>query len=116
MLSIRSPLGALGALMVLLQGIATAALVPLQSEPSLQRLIVWMMVASISMITLVVAGVVVWFALRNPGLLFNPRDISPEVHIPLYSPGSRGPTSPPSVPHQAATFEVSPGERDEPNQ
>ena len=116
MLSIRSPLGALGALMVLLQGIATAALVPLQSQADLQRLIVWMMVGSISVITLGVVVVVLWFAFRNPGLLFNPRDISPEVHLPLYSSGSRVPDVPPSVPQQSVTFEVSPGEHDEPNQ
>lgn len=75
MLPIRSPLGALGALMILLQGIATAALVPLQSQPALQRMIVWMMVASISAITLLVVIIVLYFAVRRPGLLFNPQDI-----------------------------------------
>lgn len=104
---IRSPLGALGALMVLLQGIAAAALVPLESQPDLQRLLVWMMVGVTIAITLVVVIVVLWFAFRNPGLLFSPRDISPEAHIPLYSPGSRVPSTRPLIPQGGVTFEVS---------
>ena len=98
MLAIRSPLGALGALMVLLQGIAAAALVPLESQPDLQRVIVWMMVVVTSAIVLVLVVVVLWFAFRNPGLLFNPKDISPEAHVPLYSPSARVPASLPQLP------------------
>ena len=64
---IRSPLGALGGLMILLQGIAAAALVPLQSQPDLQLILVWMMVGVTVAITSVVVIVVLWFALKTRG-------------------------------------------------
>ena len=54
MIPIRSPLGALGALMVLLRGIAAAALLPLEAQPELQRLLVWMMIGVTCAITVVV--------------------------------------------------------------
>lgn len=113
MLSIRSPLGALGALMVLLQGIAAASLVPLGSQPELQRLIVWMMVAATSAIALVLIIVVLWFTFRNPGLLFSPRDISPAAHISLYS---RPPATPSSTPQRVITFEVTSVEQEDQRQ
>ena len=88
--------------MVLVDGIATAALVPLQSEPNLQRILVWMMVGVTSAITLVVIFVVVWFTVKSPGLLFNPQDIDPNVHSDLY-----GPSAPPEpIAIAGVTFEV----------
>ncbi len=106
-MSIRSPLGALGALMVLLQGIAAAALVPLESQPDLQRLLVWLMVGVTIAITSVVVIVVLWFTFRRPGLLFSPRDISMQAHLELYSPGSPIPRTPPTTLSGETTFEVS---------
>ena len=83
---IRSPLAALGALMVLLQGIAAAALVPLDSQPTLQGLLVYMMVSATGIITILVVTLVGCFAWKNPGLLFSPRDIDPAIHRYLYPP------------------------------
>ena len=93
--TIRSPLGALGALMVLLEAIAAAALIPLKSQPDLQTVVVVMMVASIGLITILVVGMIALFAWKRPGLLFNPRDIDPSVHAILYGPEDT-PTVPPS--------------------
>ena len=83
---IRSPLGALGALMVLLEGIAAGALVAVNSQPVLQ----WILVIMMTVVTVAIAGLVIWivwhFARKHPGLLFNPQDISPSVHGVLYAP------------------------------
>lgn len=111
MIPIRSPLGALGALMVLLEGIAAAALVPLEGQPELQRMLVWLMIGVTSAITAVVIVVVLRFTFRNPGLLFSPRDINPEAHISLYSPGGSIPKPETDKLHGDISFEVS-GERD----
>ncbi len=110
-MSIRSPLAALGALMVLLQGIAAAALIPLESQPELQARLVWMMIFVTGGLALVVAIVVLWFTFKNPGLLFNPRDINPEVHLDLYPSSSRVPRTHKPVSRGEVTFEVS---REEP--
>lgn len=84
MSTIRSPLGALGALLVLLQGISAGALAVLRDQPTLQFILVITMVAIAAVVTGVVAFVVIRFALRNPGLLFNPGDIESSVHQYLY--------------------------------
>ena len=105
-MSIRSPLGALGALMILLQGIAAAALVPLQSQPDLQLILVRLVVGVTSILTSVVVIVVLWFAFKNPGLLFSPRDIDPRVHVDLYRPDIPTPVGRPSIPPGVITFEV----------
>lgn len=110
-MSIRSPLAALGALMVLLQGIAAAALIPVSSQPELQRVLVWMMVAVTSVIAGVVTVVVLWFTFKNPGLPFNPKDISPEAHLDLYGSSSRVPRTRKPISRGEVTFEVS---REEP--
>ena len=83
---IQSPLGALGALMVLLEAVLLGALVPLRDQPTLQTLVVYALISSVGLITLLVAGLIVFFAIRRPGLLFNPRDIDPSVHAELYGP------------------------------
>ena len=75
--------------MVFLQGIAAAALVPLSAQPDLQRIVVIMMVVATSGITLVVLVIVSLFAWKKPGLLFNPQDIDPSVHVGLYGPSER---------------------------
>lgn len=89
---VRSPLGALGALMVLLQAIAGGTLFGLKSQPDVQQVVALMMVGSISAVTVLVVGLVAYFALTRPGLLFNPRDIDPSVHMDLY--GSEPPKPP----------------------
>ncbi len=86
MIVIRSPLGALGALIVLLEGIAAGALVAVKSQPALQWILVIMMVFLTSAITLLVIWIVWRFARNNPGLLFSPQDISQAVHGRLYAP------------------------------
>ncbi len=88
MFSIRSPLAALGAVMVLLEGISASALVPLQGQPELQARIVWMMIGTVSAVTLTVIILIGYFALRRPGLLFSPQDIEAAAHVPLYTQGS----------------------------
>ncbi len=86
MAAIRSPLGALGALMVLIDAIAASALVPLRSQPDLQKIVVLALVSSIGLVTLVVCGLIVFLAIRRPGLLFSPADIDPSIHADLYGP------------------------------
>lgn len=83
--TIRSPLGALGALLVLLQGISAGAIAVLQNQAILQFILVITMVIIAVVITGVVTFVVIRFTLRNPGLLFNPQDIDPSVHKTLYA-------------------------------
>jgi hypothetical protein len=77
-------LGALGALMVLLQGVTAGALVAVDSEPELQRILVYLMVSVTAIITVLVVSLISYFAIRNPGLLFNPQDIDSSVHSRLY--------------------------------
>lgn len=85
--SIRSPLGALGALMVFLEGIVAAALVPLAGQPALQEKLVGMMIVTVSMVTLGVLLLVGYLAVKRPALLFNPQDLDPSVHFAVYGPG-----------------------------
>ena len=116
MVSIRSPLGAMGALMVLLQSIAAAALLPLFSQPELQRILVWMMVAVTGALTLVVTIMVLYFTFWKPELLFSARDINPAIHHDLYGPSS-GRRDLRTIPREFVTFEVTgdvPGNESEP--
>lgn len=84
MLSIRSPLAALGAVMVLLEGIAAGALVPLSTQPQLQALLVYLIVGTVLLLVLTVIGLIIYITKTNIGLLFNPQDIDPSVHRMLY--------------------------------
>ena len=85
---IRSPLGAFGAILVLIQGIAAGALATVHSQPTLQLILVII----ISVVTISFTGVVIWLilhivqTLKNPALLFSPKDIDPTVHPLIYSP------------------------------
>ena len=97
--------------MVLLQGIAAAALVPLDAQPELQRILVWMMVAVTCALTIVVIIMVLWFTFRRPELLFSPRDINPDVHSDVYghynlSSPSSAPRDLRPIPREFVTFEV----------
>jgi len=87
-MSIRSPLGAFGAMVVLIQGIAAGALATVHSQPTLQ----FILVIIISIVTVSFTGLIFWLilhivrTLKNPALLFNPKDIDPTVHPLIYSP------------------------------
>lgn len=87
-MSIRSPLGALGALMVLMQAVSAGALVAVKDKFILQAVLVSVMSLALISITVIVGFLVVRFAIRSPGLLFNPQDIAAEVHHDLYVPVS----------------------------
>ncbi len=86
MLSIRSPLGALGVVMVLVEGISVGALAAVRSNFVLQATLV----SVISVVTFAIAALVIWivkhFAKTNPALLFNPQDISLDVHKYIFPP------------------------------
>ena len=77
MVPIRSPLGAIGALLVALEGIAGATLFALDSDPLWLRVAI---VAVMMFVLLMVAGVVLWviiyFTIKNPGFLFNPAEVA----------------------------------------
>jgi hypothetical protein len=70
--------------MVLLEAIAGGTLFGLKSQPAVQQIMAFMMVGSISAATLLVLWLIVYFAIKRPGLLFNPRDIESSVHMNLY--------------------------------
>lgn len=72
--------------MVFMQGISLGALAAVRTQPSLQIALVVVMILVLVTITSLVCFLVIRFAIRNPGLLFNPQDISPEVHRDLYVP------------------------------
>jgi hypothetical protein len=84
---IHSPLGAVGALMVLLESVMTAALFALQEQPRLQEILVWLMVGTIGSVTLTVIVIVILIAIKNPGLLFSPRELHPSIHMAVYGRG-----------------------------
>jgi hypothetical protein len=86
MMVIRSPLGALGALMVLMQAISVGALAAIRSQPILQMALVSVIIFVLLLVTILVCFLIIRFALRTPGLLFNPQDIAPGVHPGLYLP------------------------------
>jgi hypothetical protein len=97
--------------MVLLQAIAGGTLFGLKSQPAVQQIVALMMVGSISAVTVLVVGLVAYFALTRPGLLFNPRDIDPSVHWDLYGSGE-----PPKLPYpdiSGVSFVLNPPEEND---
>ena len=90
MLPIRSPLGAIGAILVALEGIAGGSLYALDSGSGLQIAMVATMISVFAAVTLVVLGIIIYFAVRQPAYLFNPSDISESAHVILYAGGSGG--------------------------
>ena len=70
--------------MVLLQAVAAGALVPTQSQPQLQTILVWCIVISIGAVSTVVLSIIIFFALKRPAYLFSPSDIDPSAHGSLY--------------------------------
>ena len=72
---IRSPLGAIGTILVLLEGIAGATLFALDSDPHLRLAIVVTIIVVFGLVTLTVLGITIYFTITNPGFLFNPADV-----------------------------------------
>lgn len=83
-MSIKSPLGAIGAMLVLIQAIAASALFAVRSELGLQIALVGV----IGLVTIAFTGLVIWLVVylvrKSPGLLYDPSDISPYIHKELY--------------------------------
>ena len=73
---IRSPLGAIGAVLVVLEGIAAGTLFALDSDPLLRLAIVATMIFVLVSVTVVVLGIAIYFAKTKPGFLFNRADIA----------------------------------------
>lgn len=72
---IRSPLGALGAILVGLEGVAGATLFALDSDPHLRSIMAYTIIGGFILITSTVLILVCYFAKTNPGFLFNPADV-----------------------------------------
>jgi len=82
--------------------------VPLAGQPELQERLVWLMIGTVSVVTICVVGLIVHLTRRSPGLLFNPQDIDRAVHLGLYGPQVHVPPQevmPPTQP--IVEFEVS---------
>ena len=72
---IRSPLGAVGALLVTLEAIAGGTLFALDANPGLRIAIVATMIAVIATVTVVILGLIIYVAKTNLAYLFNPAEI-----------------------------------------
>ena len=70
--------------MVLLQAVSAGALIPTQSQPQLQTILVWCIVIEVGAVSVVVLGVIAYFAWKRPAYLFSPSDIDPAAHRSLY--------------------------------
>lgn len=81
---IRNPLGAIGAILVALEGVAGGSLVALESGSALQTWMVGSMIFVIVSVTHVVLGTIIYFAVSNSAYLFSPSDISESAHLNLY--------------------------------
>ena len=110
--AIRSPLGALGALMVLLQGISASALFALKDQPTLQLILVIMMASVTAVVALAVVVLIGWLAYRNPGLLFSPPDIDPIAHLSLYG-REESPTGPAALGNVTLVVESEPDDQEQ---
>jgi hypothetical protein len=69
-----------------MQAVSAGALVAVRHQFILQTLLVGVMSLALISITAIVGFLVIRFAIRSPGLLFNPQDIAAEVHRDLYLP------------------------------
>ncbi len=99
---INSPLGALGALMVLLQGLAVGAIAALGGQPDLQG------VLTLAIVTVSVLGLV-WYVLvrlKRPELLFDPRSFAESVQQGIYLGKQAEP--PPEAPVDLVTVKPGP--------
>lgn len=73
---IRSPLGAIGAILVALEAVFGGALFALDGKPVLQAAMVATMIAVFVPVAIVVLWMVVYLTVRNPGFLFNPAEVA----------------------------------------
>lgn len=73
---IRSPLGAIGVILVALEAVFSGALFALDDMHELRTAMVATMIAVFAAVTLVVLWMVVYLTLKNPGFLFNPAEVA----------------------------------------
>ena len=73
--AIRSPLAAIGVLLVALEGIAGGSLFALGSDPGLRIALVTMMVVVLATVTATILGVIIYLTLTKPAYLFSPGEI-----------------------------------------
>lgn len=73
---VRSPLGAIGALLVALEAIFGGALFALDTDPWLRLAMVTTMIVGFVPTAGVVLWMVVYLAVKNPGFLFNPAEVA----------------------------------------
>lgn len=86
---IRSPLGAIGVILVALEAVFGGTLLALDAAPALQTIMVLTMVTVFALVTLVVLWMVVYLTLKKPGFLFNPAEVaqlSESVQQVIYTP------------------------------
>jgi hypothetical protein len=95
---IRSPLAAVGALMVLIDGVVLGAL-NIVDDPELQKVIVWSLIGSMVAVILMVWWML-WYILvklKEPIWLFSPSDIDASAHLEVYARGQRRAAPPPEL-------------------
>ena len=73
---VRSPLGAIGALLVALEAIFGGALFALDADPWLRLAMVTTMIVVFVPTAGVILWMVVYLAVKNPGFLFNPAEVA----------------------------------------
>lgn len=87
---VKSPLGAIGAILVLIQAISASALFAIGSASVFQTILQAVLVGVIGLVTLASTTLVIWLVyylvvkLKRPGLLFDPSDFDPAVQLALY--------------------------------
>ena len=74
--TIRSPLGAVGAILVALEAVFGGTLFALDTASGLRVAIVVTMIAVFISVTAVVLWMVVYLTIKNPGFLFNPAEVA----------------------------------------
>ena len=76
MATIRSPLGAIGVILVALEVVFGGIVLALDEAPVLRAVMAVAMVAVFAAVALVVLWMVVYLTLKNPGFLFNPAEVA----------------------------------------
>lgn len=116
---VRSPLGAIGALLVALEAIFGGALFALGADPWLRLAMVTTMIAVFVPAAIVVLWMVVYLTVKNPGFLFNPAEVaqlSEAVQRVIYVPPSGRLSLEDELPDSSAAGEADSGQgADEPS-
>lgn len=73
---VRSPLGAIGVILVAMEAVFGGALFALESAPLLRVVMAGTMIAVFVPTACVVLWMVVYLTVKNPGFLFNPADVA----------------------------------------